>query len=627
MSSRRSSSFCAGARFVALAVLWFIFVPVRAAAQPRPAVTATPSAPAAAPPASSAPPAAPPAAPASAPAAAPSADDKQLAREHFDRGVKLFNERAWAPALAEFLESRKLYRTRNATANAAICLKELGRYDEALDMYAALLQEFGDKLTPEAKQAALQEIEETKRLVGTIEVEGSEVGAAIVVDQQNRGDYPLLSPLRVAAGSHIVRVYKEGFEPFETKLDVAGGTTGRVAAKLRKLTVAGSLQVVEAQDREIAVFVDGFKVGATPLKTPLAPGKHTIFLRGDAGQGGGTIGTMPIAVTIRLNEAESLRLEAEALNAVLRVEPTPFDALVSVDSVILGRGQWEGHVKPGKHIIEAAADGFLPERREVAIDKSGREVVSIALPRDPKSPFWRKPPPPPHFLVEMGAGLAIVPSFGGAVAGACVQGCATDAGVGAYGALHGGYELSSRLSFGLSLGYLSATQRTRDRATTLNVVFPESPTAAGRADDKLQLGGVFVGAWGGYTFEAIEELLPIHLRLGAGGLFGTLSDTRTGRAFVARDESEYGVGPAREIHGARFVYVTPEARIGLTLSRHVELNAGLAVPILFAVSPPVWSEDHAINAGPDGYGWFNGDSLVGNVVVTVVPMIGARFDL
>jgi hypothetical protein len=88
-----------------------------------PATPAAPTPPAAAAPSDAAP----------APAAAPDpAAAKAEARARFDRGLTLLREEAWGPALAEFLASRKLYPTRNATTNAAICLRKLQRYDESL---------------------------------------------------------------------------------------------------------------------------------------------------------------------------------------------------------------------------------------------------------------------------------------------------------------------------------------------------------------------------------------------------------------------------------------------------------------------------------------------------------------
>src|SRR6185436_14514700 len=71
-------------------------------------------------------------------------DPKAEALEHFDKGNTLFKSGALAAALAEFLESRRLYPTRSATSNAALCLSQLQRFDEALDLYEALLKDFAE---------------------------------------------------------------------------------------------------------------------------------------------------------------------------------------------------------------------------------------------------------------------------------------------------------------------------------------------------------------------------------------------------------------------------------------------------------------------------------------------------
>lgn len=566
------------------------------------------------------------------PAGESPADPKGEAEARFYKGRKLYTEGAWSAALAEFQASRALYPGESASIGAATCLKRLHRFDEALDLFEAALRDFSGSMEARTRTAVQREVVELRGLVGTIEIEGAEPGSAITVDGQSRGDFPMLAPLRVAAGSHSVRIYEEGFEPFETRVEVAGGQTARVPARMRRLRQTGTLQVIEARGRELEVIVDGVRVGRTsaaPLSLPLAPGKHVVFLRGE-----GHLGTAPASVTLRLNEVEPLRLEAEVLDAALRVAPVPVDARVSIDAVALGHGPWEGQVRAGKHTIEVAAEGFLPERREVSLGQGERQTLSVPLSRDPASPFWRKPPPPPRFLVEMGTAALFVPSFGGEVAGACEQACRAGVGVGGYGVLRGGYEQSSGIGFGVSLGALSATQKTHGRSTSLNIVGDPSKATgapgamvdskdAGTVDDVLNLRGLFLGAWLGY---AADVGLPIRVRLGAGGLFGSVSDARQGD-FTASNGARYGIGTYAETRPARFVFVTPEVRVGLPLGRHIELNAGLEVPVLFAVPRPRWSEAHGVHAGPDGYGWFNADALVSGVLVTVAPTVGARFDL
>ncbi|MGK3983400.1 PEGA domain-containing protein [Sorangium sp. So ce136] len=570
-------------------------------------------------------------------ASAPPEDKKGEAAARFFKGRKLYQEGAFSAALAEFRASRELYPNEGATIGAAESLKRLQRFDEALDLFEVVLRDFSETLEAPRRDAIQREVIALRGLVGTVEIEQAEPGATITVDGQRRGDFPLLAPLRVAAGSHGVRVYKEGFEPFETRVEVAGGQTARVAARLVRLKQVGTLRVVEARGRELSVVVDGVEVGKTsgaPLSVPLAPGAHVVLLRG-----AGRLGTAPVRVSLRVDEVALVRLEAEELDAALRIAPVPVDALVSLDGVSLGRGSWAGQVHAGKHTVEVTAEGFLPATQAIALARDGREVLSVELERDPGSPFWRKPPPPPRFLVELGTAMLIVPSFGGDVAGTCGTGCSAGVGAGSYGVLRGGYQLSSGIGFGASIGALSVTQAMRGRRTSLSLVGdPAAQTAsemdaagagdttvAGQVDDVLRLRGLFLGAWVGY---ALDVGLPIHFRLGAGGVFGSMSDARRG-SFDARTAGAeaYSVGTIVGTQAARFVFVTPEVRVGWSLSEHVQVNAGLEVPVLFAVPRPAWREADGIHAGPDGYGWFSAETLVGGVVVGVAPTVGARFEL
>ncbi|WP_437760356.1 PEGA domain-containing protein [Sorangium sp. So ce1389] len=565
---------------------------------------------------------------------APPEDAKDEARARFFKGRKLYQEGAFSAALAEFHASRELYPNWGATVGAAESLKRLQRFDDALGLFEIVLRDFSEALEAPRRDAIQREVIALRGLVGTVEIEQAEPGATITVDGQRRGDFPLLAPLRVAAGSHGVRVYKEGFEPFETRIEVAGGKTARLAARLVRLKQVGTLRVFEARGRELSVVIDGVEVGKTsgaPLSVPLAPGAHVVLLRG-----AGRLGTAPVRVSLRVDEVALVRLEAEALDAALRIAPVPVDALVSLDGVSLGRGPWEGQVRTGKHTVEVTAEGFLPATRLIALARNGREELSVELERDPGSPFWRKPPPPPRFLVELGTAMLIAPSFGGDAAGTCGTGCSAGVSAGSYGVLRGGYQLSSGIGVGASFGALSVTQATSGRRMSLNLVGdPARVTSAigaagdtsvpGQVDDVIRLQGLFLGAWVGY---ALNAGVPIHFRLGAGGVFGSVSDARSG-SFTARTEgaAAYSVGTVVGTQAARFVFVTPEVRVGWSLSEHVEVNAGLEVLVLFPVRRPAWREADGIHAGPDGYGWFSAETLLGGVVVGVAPTVGARFEL
>src|SRR5262249_16281662 len=106
-------------------------------------------------------------------------------------------------------------------------------------------------------------------------------------------------------------------------------------------------------------------------------------------RGNVALGTQPVSVPIRRREVTTLTLTAEALDTALRVEPTPGGALVSIDSVAVGHGAWEGRLRVGQHKIEVTAEGFLPEVRRVTLERQKRQVLTIELARDPSTQgFW-----------------------------------------------------------------------------------------------------------------------------------------------------------------------------------------------------------------------------------------------
>src|SRR5262249_13371411 len=161
--------------------------------------------------------------------------------------------------------------------NAAGCMRKLNRHDEALDLLEGLLRAPPAALSDEQKENAQRALADLRGLVGTIEITRAEPGAVITIDGRARGAVPSPGPLRVVAGSHVVRVTKDMLEPFETRVEVAGGQTVRVVARLLAPAALGELRVTELRGRVLEVIVDGAVVGNTPYNGRLAPGLHIVW--------------------------------------------------------------------------------------------------------------------------------------------------------------------------------------------------------------------------------------------------------------------------------------------------------------------------------------------------------------
>jgi hypothetical protein len=448
--------------------------------------------------------------------------------------------------------------------------------------------------------------------VGTVDVVGAEPGAQIVVDGRPRSDFPLLDPLRVSAGTHTIRLFKEGFRPFETRIDVAGGQTAQVVAKMPALAASGRLRVTERTGKKMDVVIAGAVVGVTPWEGSLAVGDQVVWLAGD-----GDLGTQPARVPVKQGEVTALTLAAEILEAGVVVEVQPASATISIDNVDVGRGGFDGRLRTGPHAIDVSADGFYPQKKRIELERGEVEKVVVRLERDEDAEEWRKPS---RITLDLTGGVALAPSLGGDVAGGCEGTCSSGLGVGGLVALHGAYEFGSGLSFGLTAGFVQIGQSVEDRATELRPIGLDG--LGGRASDELRLRGGAIGVHAGYRF--FDEI-PLRGRLGAGAIIGSVRSERAG-AFEARSGAPYEAPPLESEESAAFVYVAPEVSVGQAFGDRLEIGIGVQALVLVAASSPTWGGDAPprVVVPGDGLAAYPDDESLAGTAVAIVPGASVR---
>ncbi len=546
-------------------------------------------------------------------AAAASASDakKEEAKARFERGMTLFDKKVWDAALVEFLESRNAYATRSNTQNAAICLRNLNRFDEALDMFEALLKEF-PTLSATDRSAVDKEIGELQQLVGAIDIRSQEHGAQITIDGRERGVTPA-GALRVSAGTHVLRVYKEGFAPVEKRVEVAGKQALVVEAKLETLSQSGRLSVTEDGGKGAEVLVDNVVVGKAPWQGLVATGEHVVFLRGE-----GNLGTQPANATVRINQVTPIVLALETLDCSLRVEPTPSGASVAVDGVVVGNGLWDGRLRKGRHKIEVAQNGFLPQLRQLDLAPATPERIAVQLERDPDSPLWQAQKKP-RIFVELAPSFPVALLLGGEVS----DGGSASFPLGFTGRARIGYELPSGLGFAIDAGYLYLARNVDGRETVLRPV--GKPVAPGTASDKLSLKGLLVGGSAMLHRNTFGEKLPLTLRVGVGALLANATDRRSGE-FTPAGGAALMVDTAKTSVDVPHLYIAPEVRVGYRLGDHFELSAGVEIMVLVALKAARWDTTSGVVLGNQGLAGYDDQTLFGSTLLLVNPGVGARFD-
>ncbi len=304
---------------------------------------------------------------------AQAAADVAEAKRHYAVAEKLYAQAQYEPALSEYLTSHKLDPSkRSPLRNAADCQRKLNRFAEAYESYARLLEEHGPKLKPREKQGIVQEMSELAQLTGTVEIGSSEPGAEVTLDGAKLGLTPLAKPRRVAIAKHKVRVTKAGFEPFEAEVEVASLSAIKVDAALKPESTAGRLAVREQGGRPVHVLVDDKDLGLAPWEGELAPGDHTVELRGDK------LAAEKRAITVPKKERVEVVLAAESLVGHLRVTVSPASAQITVDGKPVGNGVWEADVEPGVHQVDVAL-GEATAHREVTLRRGETMAQEIPL--------------------------------------------------------------------------------------------------------------------------------------------------------------------------------------------------------------------------------------------------------
>ena len=250
-------------------------------------------------------------------------DPTPKAKELFQRGNELRKSGDCQAALVLYLASRELVPAAANTMNAAYCLHQLKREDEALELYEELIGRFANDLTEQDRSAIAPAMVELRRALGSLELSANVTGI-VVVDGRMRGKLPLLVPLRLNAGRHVVRVLKDGYQTFEHTVESEPGKTVSLDAKLTRLERSGGLRI-ECPDLPGAeVFVDGANLGTCPFEGALAPGSHLVWTRL------GSRGSSPARIEVVLGQTTRAASTASELGPELRLTVVPSTAELSL---------------------------------------------------------------------------------------------------------------------------------------------------------------------------------------------------------------------------------------------------------------------------------------------------------
>jgi hypothetical protein len=196
------------------------------------------------------------------------------AKSAYDSARVLFGDGDFGGALVKFQAAYDKSKDPRLLWNMGACEKNLRHYARTLQLVKRYAAEGGSALTAQDRKDADELVKAIEPLTASLEVQASEPGADVFVDDEKVGQTPLASAVVVDIGTRRVRVVKEGFKESNENVVVGGGPVVAIEAKLERVVHEGRL-VVEAKPGD-SIAIDGKVVGSNRYEGTLASGGHTL---------------------------------------------------------------------------------------------------------------------------------------------------------------------------------------------------------------------------------------------------------------------------------------------------------------------------------------------------------------
>ncbi len=164
----------------------------------------------------------------------PGPDAVARAREHFTRGVKLYEEDDFRTALIEFNRAYELAPNWQVLYNIGQASYQLRDYAAALRTLEKYVAAGGATIAPDRRQQVDREMDELRGRVAHVTFSANVEGAEVLLDDVSMGSLPFRGPELVGAGRHRITATKAGWAPATRVVDIAGGDNLTLKLELRE---------------------------------------------------------------------------------------------------------------------------------------------------------------------------------------------------------------------------------------------------------------------------------------------------------------------------------------------------------------------------------------------------------
>jgi hypothetical protein len=538
-----------------------------------------------------------------APAAQPS---QPTPRERVATGDRLQRMHLHEAALAEYEKAYEAAPSPATLRKIADAQRDMGDVASAIASYERVLA--APDASRDDKRASEKALKALEAESGALTISSTVEGAAVTIDGRPAGTTPLAKPIRVAPRAHVVRVTKQGYEPFETTTEVAAGGSSSVAANLVEENTKGGVHVREAGNRSVQISIDGKPAGTTPFTGDLPPGEHTFEIADPK-----LTGPKKTATIVAKQRTEVVLTASDALG-LLKLETRPADAEIVIDGKPIAKGTREIELAPGAHTIFARANGYNAVTQTVDVVAGRPVTLGVTLEKLVVAPAAKEEEwDGGHFDVGLVGALPLHERLAVCPPSSLGADCTEDTRLGGGLMLRGGYNFDP---VGLDLTAIGLLGHEHDVVNYKGGVTGATTDARfqNTQDFVLVSGGGVIAA--GPTVTSRGDVFRVTAGIGAGVSVRFIHFERvvSGMLVDRTEANDTAVGPAATGHASILLGATPGVKLEAGFNAVVERLASSTSAERRRTPDP-----NAQDLNVPSY------ELMKSVQVYIGPFLGARF--
>jgi hypothetical protein len=299
--------------------------------------------------------------------------------EHFQRGLRLWDQSDFKGALVQLRRSYELNPKPDILYNVAFVLVRLDDPVPAVEALDRILRDPGS-LPAERVETARRTREEQASHIGQLLVR-SNVDASLSLDGVLIGRTPMTAAVPVGRGRHWLTASAEGQSPFVDHFEIGGGQTLELPINLVPMQGTPAQLSITCPVPGADVLLDGRVVGRTPLSgsLPVAPGGHEVMLRRPGYQEARSSLVLAGGASQLLALAPAELTSAPAPTGLVGFSVSEPDATVEIDGRPRPDYRQGMRLPAGVHQLKVSRTGFFPVEREIVSETALINVVKVTL--------------------------------------------------------------------------------------------------------------------------------------------------------------------------------------------------------------------------------------------------------